>query len=756
MTPYAALGAKLVDMGYSAIPVLPGTKRPGSMAQGRWHGDMDWQRFCDRLPTDIESGIWSRWDNAGVCVALGKASGNLIAMDVDTDNQSIQRAIESVLPPSPVQKAGRKGYTSFYRASAGLVSRAYNVNGERVLDLLAHGKQTLLPPTLHPDTQKPYYWLTEDTLEHVAPDHLPFIGDDVADRLGAILAPFGYYAPVERPASSDGADSLFREVNDRALERLDLWVPLLGIDAKRNHNGTWRGRAIWKGAENCNVSFSSQGIKDFGSDLGMTAIDAVMASHSSDFATAEKWLRDTLGFKEPPPVRLLKLEKRAEAVAVVEKAAPIPIYAPPGKVDAFDPAQAGGLLKLIAEWIHATSIRPSREFAMLSAISFVATFAGRRYVGPTGLGTNLYLIGVARTGGGKGAPLAAAKTLIFGAGLPWLYGSGAQASDSSIENMVRRSPACLMTVDEVGMWMQDMSGRNAAGFQRAMKKSLLELYSASASGGIWTGKDRAGSLVQSSSEPVHIPTMSLLGMSTQTEFYKGISEDNLRDGLVARLTVIESGSKSKEQEVPPIVKIPLQLLGAIKDALEAWPVKGNLAGANSRSAVANPAVYALPWQSDEAKARYRRFGEWQDGKIDEDEQSAGIVGRASEQALKLATVRAVSRDAASPAITVEDLEWAWSFVAKSIATIEDGLRLYMAGSEFETNWKCILGHIREAGDKGLAESTLMRKRGVSKIEMRKITEVIGYLLNTGMVNNKTGGKRYFAASADEDEKARAG
>ena len=56
-TPYCIVGAKLVDQGYSAIPVLPGTKRPGTMSRGQWYGDLAWSRYCDRLPTDIETSL---------------------------------------------------------------------------------------------------------------------------------------------------------------------------------------------------------------------------------------------------------------------------------------------------------------------------------------------------------------------------------------------------------------------------------------------------------------------------------------------------------------------------------------------------------------------------------------------------------------------------------------------------------------------------------------------------------------------------
>ena len=103
-SPYARVGADLVDMGYHAIPVLPGSKRPGSMSHGDWYGDMDWSRFCDRLPTEIETSIWSRWPEAGVCVAIDH---DLKVIDVDTDDAEIRAAIEAVIPTPLVKKKGQ-------------------------------------------------------------------------------------------------------------------------------------------------------------------------------------------------------------------------------------------------------------------------------------------------------------------------------------------------------------------------------------------------------------------------------------------------------------------------------------------------------------------------------------------------------------------------------------------------------------------------------------------------------------------------
>ena len=109
-SPYAIAGPALIARGYSAIPIMPGEKRPDPSLGS------EWERFCDRLPTDIEIDVWSKRP-LGVGVALGAASGGLVAIDIDSDDLDVTEAIE-LRWPSTVRKAGRKGYTAFYWAKS--------------------------------------------------------------------------------------------------------------------------------------------------------------------------------------------------------------------------------------------------------------------------------------------------------------------------------------------------------------------------------------------------------------------------------------------------------------------------------------------------------------------------------------------------------------------------------------------------------------------------------------------------------------
>ncbi len=299
-SPYVQAGIKLVDNGYSAIPIRPGTKIPGTFEYQRWRPTGDWTRYCDRLPnTKYETPLWVRWPDAGVCVALDH---QLKVIDIDTDDQQLMDAILDVLPVSHVRKKGKKGFSAFYRGSDKIVSAPFNVTTSegpvRVVDLLAYGRQTVLPPTLHPETGRPYEWIDGQSLIDTPIEALPELPDNIAELLEEALKPFGYVAEPVRTAVRGSSDSTFRGINDAALANLECWVPELNLPKTvRTHNG-YRAPAAWRGGKNQNLSFHPLGITDWKTNETYTAIDVVMKARGVKCGEAADWLRKRLGMDE--------------------------------------------------------------------------------------------------------------------------------------------------------------------------------------------------------------------------------------------------------------------------------------------------------------------------------------------------------------------------------------------------------------------------------------------------------------------------
>lgn len=749
-SPYARVGAELVDMGYHAIPVLPGSKRPGSMSHGEWYGDMDWSRFCDRLPTEIETSIWSRWPDAGVCVAIDK---QLKVIDVDTDDPDIRAAIEAVIPAPLVKKKGQKGYSAFYRGSENIVSRPFSLvlpGGfeSRIIDLLAHGRQTVLPPTVHPDTGAAYEWITDDTLMDTSIEQLPLLPDDIAQRLEEALRPFGElreFKPLVRHGEDVFGETIWREVNNFALANLDSWVPALfaPADLKRNRNG-YRARAFWRGVENHNVGIHPEGITDWGGSTSYTPISLVMAAMQTNmFEPAYDWLVKQTGYKPDEEEWVSRGAESARRIAEksrqrreskpIAPAAPLDdtplVRAPRGKLDPFTPQAAGGLIGAIAQWSLDTARRPVPEFAVLAGLSFVATMFGRQVVGPTGAGVNLYLVGVAGPGFGKEHAHKTIQTIALDAGMQDLIGPGEVTSGSAIEKVCRRRPVFVMPWDEMGVVLQSVTGAGSSSWAKTIRKVLLEIFSKSTS--VWSGKEHADPQRDSSAEPIHAPTVSLFGMSTPTTFYRGLTEETLSDGFVARMVVIEAKQRPARQDAPPLMVTPVTLSSALKDAREALPVP-DTAKKNWRNSFMRPHLYTVPWADEQAESKWLAIEDWQYEQIEDHGAHDGLIGRTAEHVIKIATVRALSNNPSGPRVTVDDVEWAYAIVQRSIDTLDAGAREHMAGSQFEELCKAIMRALRHAGG-ALPQSKLVTRTGVSKADDRMVKAALDRLVIAGEI-----------------------
>lgn len=134
--------------GLPAIPLMAKDKRP---AVARW------QLFADTFPTDEEREMWlNTYAYGNIGLPMGPSAG-LVAIDIDTDDPTVLRVLNEVLPPSPWNRVGRKGVVMVYRWNGERTTRIKNgADGSMICEILSKGTQIVLPPSIHPDTGKPY------------------------------------------------------------------------------------------------------------------------------------------------------------------------------------------------------------------------------------------------------------------------------------------------------------------------------------------------------------------------------------------------------------------------------------------------------------------------------------------------------------------------------------------------------------------------------------------------------------------------
>ncbi|CAO4164891.1 bifunctional DNA primase/polymerase [Methylorubrum populi] len=364
LSPYASAGPALVARGYSAIPISPANKMPGRFSGAEWWPMKDWSRYCAALPTGFEVTLWSKWPEANVGVAMGRG---VLAFDIDQD--FLIDPIKAVLPPCVVAKRGRKGETLFFRGDTSAIrSRGFKRqrpgsadprDREGMMDLIADGKQTVVPPSIHPDTAAPYVWTTDRTLRDTPPADLTEITVEHVEAVIEVLRAHGYEAPetilpveargIEVGDAATSTAEWFRKLNEDALADLHAWVPRLGLTRLQRSGSGYRSVAEWRPSttgkplhkRNLYLSIDPKGIVDYGDcEKGYTALNLVMVAlgiPESDLTRAAVWLGEAIGYDFAPKMVLNrnrpKLSPRDEAARLYRMAqetdepAPAPVAA---------------------------------------------------------------------------------------------------------------------------------------------------------------------------------------------------------------------------------------------------------------------------------------------------------------------------------------------------------------------------------------------------------------------------------------------
>ncbi len=787
---YSLFGAKLIERGYCAVPAFPGTKVPGMIVAGAWRRMSDWtRRYRDRLPADREVETWERAADGGICLIMGKASRGVVAVDIDTDEAVAP--VTDALPYTPVKKRGAKGETLFFRNPNNVVSRAFTLihpdgRRQRLVDMLSEGRQTVLPPSTHPDIGQPYTWTGERELADVDPEDLPDLPADALERIASALAPLGYSpdrdrAPIAgKAASSDDEKSWFRRLNEHALANLDAWVPRLPLCRLRRTATGYEAVADWRASNTgrpldrrkLNLKLSPSGIVDFGDGpKGYTAINLVQECGVAHGDAAFGWLANATGFgtsvainlncslseaetgddETTPRSRATVIESGAVADAetgeVIEElkgddanvsdsscrpnatshgvtagASIPPANIPPWKAP-IDQTHCPGLVGRIADWIVATAEYQQPLLAIGAALTIVGTVAGRQLAGPTNSATHLYILGVAPTGTGKDRPLKAVRRLLFAVGSN-LMGPGRFNSDSSIVTELTGSPVVGCAIDEFGAFMARMKSRNASTHEQGITGVLREVWSNNFEPFVSAAR------ASQRSTTLHNLGMSIFGTSTAAELYGALSNADVASGLLNRFLVLNGDPHPTENDTPlNSTDIPDDLVDGLKAIY--WRL-GELGAApyHGQGDTQPPPPRVVPWRDAGAERTWKDFrAKVQLAARSGDQLSSDLLVRAAEMAVRIATIRAIGIDPVSPSITQSDVEWAVALVERSTQMLIEGARDNIAESERERRANRIIEAIKKACRSNGHCSRRDISRGVGKaIPNREIEDILAYLV----------------------------
>ncbi len=143
-------GAKLLDAGYTIVPIMPGTKKPGRYDNGQWF-DMPRWTTVDSSRSHID--IWEKWPDAGIGILTGK----VVAVDVDVLDSSVAIAVGNVIQ----EKLGKTDFVRIGKSPKALYLYRTNEPFSKVsmhpIEVLGVGQQ-FVAYAIHPETGKPYQW----------------------------------------------------------------------------------------------------------------------------------------------------------------------------------------------------------------------------------------------------------------------------------------------------------------------------------------------------------------------------------------------------------------------------------------------------------------------------------------------------------------------------------------------------------------------------------------------------------------------
>ena len=255
-SPFREASPKLYKMGYSVIPLAYGGKGPVIKR---------WTDYSKSRADKQQMLNWYNDEKSNIGLVLGGASG-IIALDFDHDVDGLHEQIKALMGPVIVAKKAEKGFTAFFRYN-GEKSHNWQKNGEMVVELLSDGRQTVMPPSLHP-SQIEYQYVTEKTLENTTANELPYLPEDFTEQVNELLnggkirreeprgeAELGEVALAMESIAPDDyytwikiGMALKEEFGDEAFQTWDKWSQ---SGDKYNPDGMW---AKWESFKNSGVT----------------------------------------------------------------------------------------------------------------------------------------------------------------------------------------------------------------------------------------------------------------------------------------------------------------------------------------------------------------------------------------------------------------------------------------------------------------------------------------------------------------------
>jgi hypothetical protein len=324
-----------------------------------------------------------------------------------------------------------------------------------------------------------------------------------------------------------------------------------------------------------------------------------------------------------------------------------------------------GLIKGVAYYNYHSAYLSVHEMAVTAGFALMAATCGRAYTTPTGAGLNLYMSLIADTGTGKESVQDTVTTFVKESLLNCAMlemnmlapkFASAQGALAHLSDM--HHPCCISFIDEYGLYLQRINNPTLKDIV-AMELSAfwLSAYSANKVNGFLLGTSYSDKRKNVGS--VERPSVSVCGWSTPDNFYKGVDEENVADGMLPRNIFIHykgERPKSNHNRIAPPPEL-LEWYRRVADCSKQIEMSGKSVGCRYASGDVEDMLEDI-----EEKCRDLING----GK---NKVAKLLYNRAHLNILKIASLLAVAKNHVEPYILIEHVVYAEQLVMRGIKDV---------------------------------------------------------------------------------------
>jgi hypothetical protein len=682
---YENYAPKYFERGLIVTPLIRNDKRP---VLKDWTNKIiykNYEKIIDENPC------------SNIGLLLGEISG-VIAIDIDKDSGL------KLCPLSPVVKKGKKGETRFFKYN-GEISRKRHDLG---IELLSNGNQTVLPPSIHPETHTAYSWLTVDDLLGFDLKDLPTLSKEFLELFQGQTNPSTSISQSDGTRCNHGSHSKLSEMLVAALHSNDtpdtIAKNLLDYDDAINPDVSYFlcPSRKWKtNSKEANVlAFILEGIQR---NLKVGSIDKV-------------------NVKEDVKITLVK-----EAQLTKMK---LP--------------KLSGIAQEMFEHIIANSSQDRTHFAFPTAMMAISTILGNK-VQFKGITPNLYTLVVGGSGAGKTSSFNFIKDLLISSPLGInLLGPSSITSVNGLTQTLKQCRVQIGVLDEASSLFEKINDKTGLG--EAISATLSELYTS-------TGRAFLGKNVSHAKDTKNTkgniggcfaPYVNLLMGTTFDAFEKSFTSNLINRGFFGRGDIYYDLKNMKDRDreslpMPEKFTAFLEMWRKVKnDSL--WSPKSDNIDLEENTHLRPFNIPSATLKADTESLFKEIVGEIRDikFKVDSNSPVIAMVNRMEVMFIKYAIISAAfnNPDTTTLVISKKDLRFALELVKANTNNAE----ILISNKMFEGHRKAHMQKILEfIASKEQVTKTDINRKFSKYMPKKQRDEYLSDLKESGLIQEKLSG-----------------